>query len=269
MKVKRHTTVRWALSQFVALLFRTRRFISLSLPTSRNHRIFDINRKSFLTISGRGAEDLVSIVQVFIAEFYNLERLGKRYQDIVMAYNMILRSGKTPLIIDCGANIGLTALYFSMCFPQAKIVAIEPDNTNCRFAVTNTNSHDVDVQSAAVGGESGSCKIVDFAVTSNSFRVEVDPSGSNLIPLVTVDDVIREYGDSYTPFIIKIDVEGFEKHIFETNTSWIRRFPLLIIELHDWMLPKEANSANFLKAIARENRDFVFLNENIFSINNN
>lgn len=44
--------------------------------------------------------------------------------------------------------------------------------------------------------------------------------------------------------------------------------PLMIVELHDWMLPRTANSANFLKAVAARNRDFVFRGENVFSIRN-
>jgi hypothetical protein len=42
----------------------------------------------------------------------------------------------------------------------------------------------------------------------------------------------------------------------------------MIVELHDWMLPRTANSANFLKAVAARNRDFVFRGENVFSIRN-
>jgi hypothetical protein len=51
-------------------------------------------------------------------------------------------------------------------------------------------------------------------------------------------------------------------------TSWIDRFPLLVIELHDWLLPGQSTSRNFLREIALRDRDFVYRGENIFSIAN-
>jgi len=266
--MKRYSKLRWVLSQIYAYFFKTRRFISLSFPTSKRHRIFDTQDRLIINIYGRGAEDVISIIQIFIAEFYNLKQLGVRYGDLVNDYNSILATGKTPLIIDCGANIGLTSVYLSKCFPLAKVVSIEPDQTNCDFSVLNTKGRDVDVLRAAVGNKMGACSIVDSSVNSNSFRVEADNSGREKIDMLTVDNVIQKYSDRCIPFIIKIDIEGFERNLFENEVDWISRFRLMIIELHDWMLPKEANSLNFLRAISRENRDFVFYNENIFSIKN-
>jgi hypothetical protein len=71
-----------------------------------------------------------------------------------------------------------------------------------------------------------------------------------------------------TPFMAKIDIEGFEDVLFYSNTDWIERFPVIIIELHDWMLPGKANSTNFLRAIAEYDRDLLFRGENVVSIAN-
>ena len=42
------------------------------------------------------------------------------------------------LIIDCGANIGLTSIQFASNFPTCKIIAIEPDRNNFELLKTNT-----------------------------------------------------------------------------------------------------------------------------------
>ncbi len=70
------------------------------------------------------------------------------------------------------------------------------------------------------------------------------------------------------PFLVKIDIEGFEADLFKENTEWVQKFPVLIVELHDWMLPRSANSQNFLKCVSSLDRDFVFRGENVFSIKN-
>ena len=67
---------------------------------------------------------------------------------------------------------------------------------------------------------------------------------------------------------VKIDIEGFENELFSKNTEWIDNFPIIIIELHDWMLPKTCKSSNFLSSISKKNRDFLYSGENIFSIKN-
>jgi hypothetical protein len=44
--------------------------------------------------------------------------------------------------------------------------------------------------------------------------------------------------------------------------------PVIIIELHDWLLPKQGSSKPFLKCIADLDRDFVYIRENVFSVKN-
>jgi len=43
---------------------------------------------------------------------------------------------------------------------------------------------------------------------------------------------------------------------------------MLVIELHDWMLPGQRSSSTFLRAIANRNFDFLHAGENVFCFNN-
>ena len=72
----------------------------------------------------------------------------------------------------------------------------------------------------------------------------------------------------YEPLICKIDIEGGESDLFRANDAWIDQFPLIIIELHDWLLPGTSNSKNFLSAISKRNFDIVYRGENMFCFNN-
>ena len=87
--------------------------------------------------------------------------------------------------------------------------------------------------------------------------------------IVSVDLILEEcFTDGVVPFIIKIDIKGFENNLFKPNIQWIERFPVLVIELHDWLFPKPDRSQTFLKAISGRDLDFVYYVENVFSISN-
>ena len=79
-------------------------------------------------------------------------------------------------------------------------------------------------------------------------------------------DGIRSRGST---FIAKINIEGFERELFSRDTEWIKSFPIIIVGLHDYMLPGQGSSNNFLRRISVENRDFIPLGENIVLITNN
>ena len=48
---------------------------------------------------------------------------------------------KAPLIIDCGANIGLSLIYFKLIRPQSKIIAFEPDIESFKTLKRNVSLH--------------------------------------------------------------------------------------------------------------------------------
>ena len=68
--------------------------------------------------------------------------------------------------------------------------------------------------------------------------------------------------------LVKVDIEGAESDLFADNTEWVARTPLLIIELHDWLMPKGRTSQSFLQCIAKHDRDIVYRGEDIYSIAN-
>jgi hypothetical protein len=68
--------------------------------------------------------------------------------------------------------------------------------------------------------------------------------------------------------ILKIDIEGGEQDLFSGDVSWLPLMPIVIVELHDWMLPGQAVARNFLRAISVLDFDFVHVGENVFCFNN-
>jgi FkbM family methyltransferase len=210
--------------------------------------------------------DLGVYYQVFVNKDYNLARfaLGKR---ILEANDSLVGEGKQPLIVDAGANIGASAVWFAVSFPKSKIVVIEPAPGNCDLLKRNCNGIDYELFAGGISSDDGTMYLVDPGCGDWAFRVV--EKGSIEVPVFSASKIIdSQISKSISPFICKIDIEGGENHLFRKNTDWIDRFPLLIVELHDYMLPGGARSRDFLASIAKCDFDVVPHGENVFCFNN-
>ncbi len=210
--------------------------------------------------------DLGAITQIFSQHDYSLDRL-QRQQDLLDYYAASLEAGKTPLIIDAGANIGAAAVWFATMFPLAHVIAFEPDADNFRLLALNGQGLAVTPVQAAVGGADGRAALLDPGQGEWGYRTRADPDGAcAMVALARV--VAEQVAAGFAPFIAKIDIEGGEDELFRHDTGWVSDFPLLIVELHDWLMPKAGTSRSFLRCVAGLDRDFVHINENVFSVRN-
>jgi len=251
--------VRIAVQKFTMLASRApHRLMRLPLKTRTGLRSFFVRWNSHA--------DLGVYYQVFINKDYDLSRfaLGRR---IVDSYQSFMARRQQPLIIDAGANIGASAAWFATSFPKSKIVAIEPAGGNCELLKRNCAGFDCELFEGGISSEDGTMYLNDPGCGDWAFRVVEE--GQIEVPVFSasklVDDQIRK---SIVPFIFKIDIEGGEDHLFRSNTDWIDKFPLLIVELHDYMLPGQARSKGFLTCLSKFDFDVVPHGENVFCFNN-
>lgn len=213
----------------------------------------------------RDKNDLSVAIQMFGREEYAIREF-RRAADVEARYRAIIASGKEPLLLDCGANIGLSALFFRDVFPKARIVAVEPDPDNFAIMQQNVTPAGVIPVQAAVAATARRGRIADPGQGGCGKRVEDDPEGS--VVFLSIDDLMSRHGEGAEPFLLKMDIEGFERDVFSGATEWFDQFYVAMIELHDWMLPGTASSKPFLAAIAPLDRDFLFRGENVFSVSN-
>ncbi|MBO9650796.1 MAG: FkbM family methyltransferase [Variovorax sp.] len=243
-----------------------RRFVKLTPGVLSPQIILDVNRKATLAIAARDFVDLEVVRQIFMDEDYALP-VSDHARRLQQCYDKIIEGGGTPLIIDCGGNIGLATRYFTETYPRARVICVEPDEKNLEAARANNRSDNIRFMLAGIGSADARANIVDPGLGNWGYRTEASPEGKT--QLVSVNSLLQDPEHrGCIPFIIKIDIEGFEQDLFEKNIEWLDAFPLLIIELHDWMLPGQASSGNFLRAVAHRNRDFLYRNENVFSFSN-
>lgn len=158
-----------------------------------------------------------------------LEVFGRKFGEV---YDPAL-NGNPRLIVDAGANVGFASAMFANRFPHARIVAIEPDVKNCELFRRNCGGYsNVKLLHAAVWHRSGRMKIENPDDASFLFRVTEDTSDHGGIPALTFPEIIANAGADVID-ILKLDVEGAEKVLFEHGADWLHRVRLLITELHD------------------------------------
>jgi FkbM family methyltransferase len=170
-------------------------------------------------------------------------------------------------IIDGGANIGLASVYFAHRFPQASIVAIEPSQEN--FQVVEKNIAGCTKVKAKLGGiwnDNTHLAIVNAKDNDNAFMVEeVEASTQGSIPAYSIGSIVQEMNWS-TIDLLKLDIEGSEKEVFEKNyESWLPHTKMIIIEVHDHMRKGAAKSV--FAAMNKYNFSFSMHHENLLFIN--
>jgi FkbM family methyltransferase len=204
--------------------------------------------------------------QIFRAADYQIHP-DARFQTLVRYIAAQAAGGKRPLVIDAGANIGASSVYFALQYSSGRIVAVEPEKGNAELLRLNCEGLDIVVREAALGAEPGTAFLSDPGHSDWGFRV--GESGAVPVAVVSVPELLAEAEAlQLFPLICKIDIEGGEAALFAKNTAWVDRFALIIIELHDWLFPGEGNSRNFLRAIAANDFDFMYRGENAFCFNN-
>jgi FkbM family methyltransferase len=153
-------------------------------------------------------------------------------------------------------------LWFLKEYPQAEIVAIEPEPNN--LAVLQINARDkkrLHVVAAAIGSTEGfvSVKNDGLGWAAQTIRSEVG------MPIVTMKSAFLRVKDGH-PFIAKIDIEGFEKDLFLDNLEWLNDVYIVFIEPHDWMLPGQMTSRPFQRVLGQQQFEIFLSGANLIYV---
>jgi FkbM family methyltransferase len=231
--------------------------LQMTRLTCNGRRIALLHRRTFA--------DFSVIQQCFRDRQYDLPNgaHGAFLQDL---YDQILASGRQPLIVDCGSNIGASVLWFLTRYPRAHILAIEPALDNFELLRANCADLDVDLRQAGVAGQDGYARLTDPGQGSLAYRtIPAGPEAElRMFALTTL--LASKPSTAYVPFLLKLDIEGAENTLFDGDCSAIDQFPLIIMEPHDWLLPGQLTSHGFFRFHADARRELIVNHENIASI---
>jgi FkbM family methyltransferase len=218
--------------------------------------------------------DVGVIKQIFVDKDYDV--FGWAQGRALIDYHIKKSKYNKSLIIDAGANIGASVVFFKHRYPNSFVYSVEPDFKNWELLQKNT---------APLGGvfnflggissDLGFMRVDDPGSSNWGFRTELidakvvaEGGIKSYVKSIDIGSILKDpILAGMNPLILKIDIEGAEQYLFSGNIDWMDCFALIIIELHDWMLPFQGTSRGFLKALSQFDFDFIHKGENIFLFN--
>lgn len=202
-----------------------------SISIEEDSKYFFLQKKTFLK------NQLINLRKFPSSDWfvYNQVFLEKEYYPIV---KLLQRKGYDHLsrlnIVDAGANIGLTSIYFHDIFPNSRIVAIEPELSNYDLITKNLSleqKENITVVNGALWNKTANLEIV-LGNLEWSTRVVEDEKG--LVLGYSVDKIRECFFKNDKIHFLKIDIEGGEKDIFESNNlNFLNFTEIIAIEVHE------------------------------------
>jgi FkbM family methyltransferase len=165
-------------------------------------------------------------------------------------------SSPSPLIYDCGANVGTSVLYFKHLYPAARITAFEADPQIA--AILRNNLHTNGLQQV---------EIIDKAVWVNDAGIEISQEGADGASVYGKANKIRIPSMRLRNYLqreqhidmLKIDIEGAETAVLQDCQDALSHVAHLFIEYHAYEEgPQELDS---ILAILRKNGFRYFIRD--------
>lgn len=162
-------------------------------------------------------------------EYVDAESLRWQYEEIFRRgeYDLVDESS-VRYVLDCGANIGLSAIRFATLYPGARIVAFEADPTIAAMLRRNLEAcamTAVEVHPVAVAGADGE---MTFA-TGLADAGHLSPAGAVRVPALRLSTFVDQEVD-----LLKLDIEGAEYDVLRelADAGCLSRVRNIACELH-------------------------------------
>jgi len=142
---------------------------------------------------------------------------------------------KQPVIIDGGANIGLSVIYFKQLFPQAKVIAFEPDKKIFSILSRNVASFgftDVELVNKGLWNETTTLSFFSEGADSGSIH-NAELGNTTVHTIETVQ--LKDYLVFPEVDFLKLDIEGAETNVLLDIESCLPSVRNLFIEYHSFI----------------------------------
>lgn len=162
-------------------------------------------------------------------EYVSARTLQAQYREIYIKRHYSFQCNTaTPIIIDAGGNIGMSAIWFKRSFPNSRLTVYEADPNLAATITRNMQSAgltDVEVCQTAVWDKDG---FVAFDNTGAD-KGAISSTGRIQVPSINLSSRIPQHVD-----MLKLDVEGAEYDIINRMSveGTLSRIQHIVAEYH-------------------------------------
>ncbi|MEM8501173.1 MAG: FkbM family methyltransferase [Pseudomonadota bacterium] len=135
-------------------------------------------------------------------------------------------------VVDVGANIGQLTVLAAKLATNGAVYAIEPHTQTFRYLRENIKLNSISnvaVFNCALGSSDGTAKISNLRADTQNRITSLDASGIE-VSLTRLDTIVDE---CLSIALLKVDVEGYEKFVFEGGEEAIQKTDCIYFELWD------------------------------------
>jgi FkbM family methyltransferase len=191
--------------------------------------------------------------------------LRRSTTDIVV-YDQVVTRGEyefgvpqdAKTILDVGANAGITSAWYASRYPGCQVIAVEPEERNYAMLLENAASRpEITPVRAALSPSSGMVRAINPDAPAWAYQYRdfsnrrSDDSMLHLtgtgVRAMTVAELIDDYSLDRID-LLKLDIEGSERDVFEGDVTFLAHVGAIAIELHDRFRP--GCSRAFFRAVA-------------------
>ena len=191
--------------------------------------------------------------------FTNKQELFHAVEEIFLDEIYKIKLPENAIIIDGGANVGMSVLYLKQQHPTATIIAFEPDETNYNLLNKNITSFNLTKTTPvkkAIWKENTTITFSNEGSMSSKIETEALEATENItkIEAVRLKDYLTE-----TIHFLKLDIEGAEYEVLKDCRNSLSNVENIFIEFHGHF--DKTNELTEILLILEENKFKYYIKE--------
>jgi FkbM family methyltransferase len=163
------------------------------------------------------ASDYGNAYEIFVSEVYRPVRR--------------LENSDVQMIVDLGANVGFSALYFLKSFPASRVIAFEPHPAHIKRLLANLSlngaTERVELHRAAASNRNDRLSLSDRGMSSSLVKNGRSPDSLE-VDVLDIFNVLRNQRID----ILKMDIEGSEYDLLSDARFLALRASTIVMEWH-------------------------------------